>query len=366
MKKKKIIRALLIILFWMLGVNFLTLFSIYSIKGYLYFAGIEPGDIQHKMAGYWLGPSQFLEAFLFGSFFGLLFVGINGLSDRFHWDRWSFMRVIIVKSALYVLGFLSTFFVIFHLINAMGFYPPDILTVVSAQGWAPMFALIGIFLLFNIVLLNYVIQTNKKIGEFSLISFLTGKYREPVVENRIFMFVDLKSSTTIAEQLGSVRYSSLIRDCFRDLNLIVRKYPVEIYQYVGDEAVLTCEWKADSVGQMIALFFQFRKRLERRKVHYDSKYDCVPSFKAGVHGGEVTTTEVGTLRRHIAFHGDVLNTTSRIQHKCNELGELFLVSEQLFDSASSTNGYEGRTMGEFELTGKKERVSLVAVQEGNT
>ena len=56
-----------------------------------------------------------------------------------------------------------------------------------------------------------------KIGYTDFGNLLVGRYRKPAEEERTFMFLDLKGSTTIAEQLGHRRYSSLIQDCFRDL-----------------------------------------------------------------------------------------------------------------------------------------------------
>ena len=53
------------------------------------------------------------------------------------------------------------------------------------------------------------------------------------------MFLDLKSSTTHAEQLGHIKYSQLIQDCFYELTEVVTRREAQIYQYVGDEIVLT-------------------------------------------------------------------------------------------------------------------------------
>ena len=51
-------------------------------------------------------------------------------------------------------------------------------------------------------------------------------------------------------------------------------------------------------------------------LHY--QYGVVPEFKAGFHVGFATVGEIGVLKKIIAFSGDVLNTTSRIQSNCNK------------------------------------------------
>jgi adenylate cyclase len=38
----------------------------------------------------------------------------------------------------------------------------------------------------------------------------------------------------------------------------------------------------------------------------------VPEFKGALHGGNVVVSEVGKYKSEIAYHGDVLNTTSRM------------------------------------------------------
>ena len=47
-----------------------------------------------------------------------------------------------------------------------------------------------------------VLQVNDKYGPGVFRDFLLGKYFHPKREERIFMFMDLRSSTTIAEKLG--------------------------------------------------------------------------------------------------------------------------------------------------------------------
>ena len=87
---------------------------------------------------------------------------------------------------------------------------------------------------------------------------MTGKFYKPREENRIFMFVDLKGSTTIAEKIGHKKYSLLLQDCFRDFS-IVAKYNAQIYQYVGDEVVVS--WKAENknYNNFYLLFSPFKR-----------------------------------------------------------------------------------------------------------
>ncbi|MBL7746247.1 MAG: hypothetical protein JNM19_02365, partial [Chitinophagaceae bacterium] len=66
--------------------------------------------------------------------------------------------------------------------------------------WSPVVALTQIML-----------QFNTKFGEGNMWNMISGKYQTPKTEQRIFMFVDLNASTTIAEKLGDERYHQLLK-----------------------------------------------------------------------------------------------------------------------------------------------------------
>jgi len=171
-------------------------------------------------------------------------------------------------------------------------------------------------------LYHFFKQVNRKFGPGTLIKYLTGKYFNPIEENRIFMFLDLKSSTSIAEKLGHILYSKLIQDCFSELTAPVIDHKAEIYQYVGDEAVIT--WGKDNGlhnAKCVNFYFSYINRLEDKKEYFLNIYGVFPEFKAGISLGFVTVAEVGELKTEIAYHGDVLNTASRIQGYCNKLNK---------------------------------------------
>ncbi len=74
-----------------------------------------------------------------------------------------------------------------------------------------------------------------------------------------------------------------------------------------------------------------KKQIELNKEKYISKYGIVPTFKAGIHFGEIIITEVGKSKHEIAYHGDTINTASRICSLCSEYNKKLLVSQELID-----------------------------------
>ena len=132
----------------------------------------------------------------------------------------------------------------------------------------------------------FILQVSDKFGQGVLVSFLLGKYHRPKEDDRIFMFMDLKSSTTYAEQLGHIKYSQFIQDCFFDITDVISAYDAKIYQYVGDEVVLSWSMKEGvENGHCINTFFAYDTLLKSKKGYYEKKYGIVPEFKAGGNGG---------------------------------------------------------------------------------
>ena len=222
---------------------------------------------------------------------------------------------------------------------------------------------IAYFGVFSIVF-SFLKIARERFGRGTFLRILVGKYAKPREENRIFMFLDLRSSTTIAEQIGNLSYSALLRDCFLDLNSIISKFDAEIYQYVGDEAVLSWKYnKGTRRNNCVALFFEFQRRLQHRSQYYLEKYGLVPEFKAGLHGGKLVVVEVGSVKKDLAYHGDVINTAARIQGQCNKFGENLLVSGDLLQEMKLGTEYLSNKLGELKLRGKSKEIDLFSIRK---
>lgn len=205
-------------------------------------------------------------------------------------------------------------------------------------------------------------QVNLYFGGSNLSKLLRGRFYTPHEEKRIFMFLDLKSSTAHAERLGHIRYSKMIRDCFNDIGVVIEN-AAEIYQYVGDEVILTWEIKDGLKNEnCLRAFYNFKEELQNRSAYYRENYDCLPEFKAGIHCGLVTVTEVGKYKKEIAYHGDTINTAARIQGKCNEFDEEFLISEDLKHLLEDSD-YEYKELGSLTLRGKTAQVAIFAIND---
>lgn len=298
---------------------------------------------------------------LLGLLIGILFAIVEFLFDKFLSKKQSLGLILIEKIVIYLIGIILSLNYVFPLAES-----ELNLKLTTQDGWWKtskiFWIIVGYFLVCSIIF-SFIKIANENFGRGVFFNFLIGKYRKPREENRIFMFLDLQASTTIAEQLGHYKYSELIQDCFYDLDRIVTKYDAEIYQYVGDEAVLSWKYKKGiKNNNCINLFFHFQKRILKKQKYYLSKYNLVPVFKAGLHGGKLIVTEVGTVKKEIAYHGDVINTSARIQGECNKYNELLLSSNTLIEDLKSSTKYVTDFIGDIELKGKEEKCKISAVR----
>lgn len=200
------------------------------------------------------------------------------------------------------------------------------------------------------------------IGGNILVNLLMGKYHHPKEEERIFMFLDIKSSTTIAEKIGHLKFIARLNDFFYDMAENIMLTKAEIYKYVGDEIILT--WKMKSGlrnANCLRLFFQHMEKIHSRKDYYMSAYGVIPEFKAGLHGGKVVAGELGNIKMEIGYFGDVMNTTARIESLCNDKGELFLVSGDILELMDLPAEFESISHGEIVLRGKEKPVAVFGV-----
>jgi len=218
-------------------------------------------------------------------------------------------------------------------------------------------------------LITFVRSVHKKFGSRVFINTVLGKYQDPVEEDLIFMFIDLKNSTTICEELGNINYSNFIRDYYKLLSNCCEENQGEIYQIAGDGAFIT--WKTSACrhkARPLNCFYDFKDCLLHTRRRFLKRYGIAPDFKAAAHCGKVIATEVGNFGSEMAYHGDVLNTTSRIQTLCSKLGQDFLISEDLFAKLPLPlpHKFVCTKAGLFELRGKRNGTLIFALQMPET
>lgn len=321
-------------------------------------------------ANYDIGKIDFWQGIYVSVLTGICAGIVGGGAVIFFWERW-------LRTKSYGWTLRNIFFSYIAIFNIVSI--PVILfnnsynkefSMFSLDAWkeveeayaSPSLLVPFFFWLIIVVGTFIVLQVNDKYGPGVFGKFLLGKYFNPTREERVFMFLDLRSSTTIAEKLGEERYFYFLKEVFQTVTPAILQNKGEIYQYVGDEMVISWEKEAGiKNNHCINAFFDAQSLLIESREHFQSIYDVVPEFKAGVHYGHVMAGEIGVIKREIAYSGDVLNTTARIQSKCNEHGVDVLISDELLDQLNlEPQAY--KSLGQIDLRGKSQSVQLYTIQ----
>ena len=305
---------------------------------------------------------------------GTVFGTILTTGRLFFWNN--MCKKISIGKSIIVQSVISTFIFILLVFTILSFHEISIGNKVEVAMFTNFlydkYSLTTLLILIGLVIyakvqFSLLLEADKKLGINVLKNLLLGKYHDPIQEERIFMFLDMKDSTKTAEILGHIKYSRYLQDIFKLLTEIVIDLKAEIYQFVGDEVVLT--WKSD-VGyrnnNALHLFHSFQALLQENWDYFNKNYGVNPVFKAGLHRGVVSVAEVGEINTQIAYHGDVVNTTSRIQELCNVYETNLLVSEKFMAGMESPPANFKENAAEINLRGRVQPIKIYNLEMATT
>jgi len=314
---------------------------------------------------------DFAQYILSGFVLGLLFGLTNGFLEVFifrqRFRRIRFGYTVILKTILFVVAFIATV-VFFILIKNYVLAPLEIFERPQENEIAEFFSssvfykhgLYAIIFSFGI---NFLLQVDNKMGENVLFNLFFGRFHKPRKQERIIMFLDLSSSTATAEKIGDHKYSAFLKDFFYDLDEIISKTKGAVYQYVGDEVVVLWDVKDGTENSnCLRCYYEAQKSIDEKKSNYIKLYSTYPQFKAGIHLGEVVVTEVGGLKSEIAYHGDTMNTASRLCTAARDYNNGLLISAELLSRLQSIDeSYNVESIGLVKFRGKEHDIAAFSV-----
>lgn len=324
--------------------------------------GALSGLVYALIEGFFGGPFYTDIALLArGITVGMSIGGSIGLFEviTYYWQRKTAMWILLlVKSVAYVV--ISNFWLL--TINGIDMYISgtfDYYNEYLANSYL-------INLTFSIVVVSImvtVIQISKLHRRNELANFILGRYHKPTRENIAFLFIDLIGSTTLAESMGDYKYASFLKDYYADISEPIFECGGDVYQYVGDEIIIYWQTSTQENNQRsIQCHELISEKIIEQQEYYNNKYGVIPKFRASLHAGNVITTWVGEMKRELLFIGDVLNTCSRIQEICKQVGKEFLISGQMLDILPLTGEYQYPYVDKLILRGKQKEILLFSVE----
>lgn len=320
---------------------------------------VPMGALIGLIPGYFLGDGA-LRSIIAGGLIGIFVSGgiamfdvawSVGLIPR-GWTEAPFLVVLITRSivwlAIIVVGIAAPLLLVAE-VPALDLTTPAVIVSVAVS-----------FLM--AVVINFIEQVNRLLGRGVLLRVITGRYHRPREESRVFLLIDLRDSTQIAEELGNLRYHDFLKRYIADVTAGAMRHRGNVHRYIGDQVILT--WKRrDGLknAACVRTVFAILDGFESARDEYLSSFGFVPSIWAAIHLGPVVTGAVGTAKHEIVHLGDTLNEAARIEGACKEYNRSFLASSTVIDALELPEEIRTETLGAVELRGVRSSVNLVSL-----
>lgn len=217
------------------------------------------------------------------------------------------------------------------------------------------------------IIIVFLFQLDDLLGDGVFRKYLLGFYHQPKVQQTVVMFLDIKASTTITEQMGDARYYAFLDDFFHAVSRPILENRGEIYKYVGDQIIICWpEAKGVKDSRCVKCFFDISDAIEKNRPYFMEKYGMTPPFRAALHVGPVVVALIGDIRKEIVYNGDVLNTTSRLEAVCSTYKTDLIVSGPLMEKLQIPSQFTQELLGCATLKGKMQPMDVYAVRRINS
>ncbi len=332
----------------------------FAVYAYYMVAAWGPGEhlAESPLRDYLVSPSVHVELLMMGLVFGGLIGVVNRITETPALRDRPVGQLVLLRTLLNLVSFTAVAGLVALVFVTFVYSPERMAEMFLAM--TPRYTLSFVaWLVLATGAINFGLEVARVVGPGNFWGLLVGRYRKAREEDRVFLFMDLAGSTGTAERLGHSLYSELLQECYRDLTEVILRHQASVYQYVGDEVVLTwrCGGRGDPAGDSVRAFFAFRGILSARAGEYRTRFGLVPEFRGGIDRGPVTVIEVGDVERAVVFHGDVLNTAARLLELCKENQESLVVSRPIADAVEDDAAILRTWEAEVLLRGKRERVA---------
>lgn len=307
--------------------------------------GVFLGLLYPLIAGQIQNPIAILNGLTIGLLGGILVAAFEIFLFTSIKRRYSFTATVLLKTLAYTILFVLLIITVIN-VNESWYYNMSISENFSSKRFQYFlsegdFKVIVAYSLFSVLTIIFTREMSRKMGQGVFLNFLFGKYHKPREEHRIFMFLDQKSSTSLAEEMTSLGYFEFLKEFYSDITICILSSGGEIYRYVGDQMVIS--WtviKGIANANCIRCYFRIREEIENQREKFVSKYGKLPEFRVSIHVGQVICGEIGTAKSQIVFHGEALYETDRMEKEGSRNNIDILISEDLAKLVSMPVIYE--------------------------
>ncbi|ENN85847.1 putative adenylate/guanylate cyclase [Rhizobium freirei PRF 81] len=208
----------------------------------------------------------------------------------------------------------------------------------------------------------FIGRVRELLGRDVFLSLLTGRYRNPTQEERVFLFIDLVGSTAFAEEHGDLKTQEFLGAVFAAMAEPVRRHKGAIDDYIGDAAIITWPLRRGiKNANCVRCVFNILDDIEANSETWLKSYGRVPRLRAALHGGSIVTAEIGVDHHKIAYFGDTVNTVARLESLCKTLERQVLISSDLAKRIELPEAVVKEELGDHAVRGRDQHLGVIAL-----
>jgi len=267
------------------------------------------------------------------------------------------------------LSFILASIIVYEIIMSAGYAVAGLflsaLGLLDAASWVEVLVIpfeVFLYALGVCALIIFVLRVRDLLGRDVFTSMLISRYRNPVEEERVFLFIDLANSTAFAEKYGDLRAQQFLHALFAAFAEPVRRHRGSIDDYVGDAAIVT--WplaRGVRHARCVRCIFDILDEIDANADVWRKNFGQVPQLRAALHGGVIITAEIGVDHHKITYFGDTVNTTARLESLCKALDRTVLISADLAQRISLPGSVAAEDLGDHAVKGRGHEVGVIAL-----
>lgn len=192
------------------------------------------------------------------------------------------------------------------------------------------------------------------------------------VQESTILFADIRGFTALSERMRPADVVKLLNEYFTEMvdEIFLRGGILD--KFIGDGIcavfigrVEGAAAEEDQAARAIRCGINMLHRLVAINERRAARGEPLLKIGIGIHTGQVVAGNVGSAHRMEYTHiGDAMNTCSRIEGLCKELGEPLLVSDSSYQRAGGAAAFKARAMPPMTVRGKPEPLNVFAVEYG--
>ncbi|EMY68940.1 adenylate/guanylate cyclase domain-containing protein [Leptospira vanthielii] len=182
------------------------------------------------------------------------------------------------------------------------------------------------------------------------------------------LFSDIRGFTQFSESIDPEELSIFLTEFRRRMVRAIFKYKGSLDKFIGDAVMATfgTPYPSETIGEdsKNAVFAAKSMLDELGQWNKERMADGLTEIKIGIgiHTGEVFCGSIGSEERmEYTVIGDTVNTASRIESACKDLGVSFLISEAVWLETGSPGGWDKKES--VALSGREQKIHLYSPNE---